>query len=68
MSSHGIGLNVCTEMGWVERIEACGLEGKMTTSLALEGVRGVGVEEVGGVFVRMVREGLKGVDGEEDVG
>ncbi|KAF2482150.1 hypothetical protein BDY17DRAFT_317720 [Neohortaea acidophila] len=45
VSSHGVGLNVMTDMGWFERIQACGLEGKKTTSLLLQG--GVeGVEEI----------------------
>ncbi|KAK3697152.1 hypothetical protein LTR37_017648 [Vermiconidia calcicola] len=66
VTSHGIGLNVHTDMGWFERIVACGLEGKKTTSLRLEGVGAVvGVKEVGDVFVRMMGEGLKGVEAVE---
>ena len=62
ISSHGVGLNVSTEMGWFERIAACGLEGKRTTSLELEGVRSVSVEDAGGVFVRSIGEAMEGVD------
>ena len=61
MSSHGIGLNASTELGWYGRIVACGLEGKGTTSLEREGVS-AGVEEVGEVFVREMSDGLSGVD------
>ena len=61
VSSHGIGLNASTELGWYGRIVACGLEGKGTTSLEREGVS-AGVEEVGEVFVRVMSDGLSGVD------
>lgn len=67
VSSHGVGLNVTTEMGWFERIQACGLEGKKTTSLLLQGVEGIQVEEVGRVFVETMVEGLQGVDGVEEI-
>lgn len=63
VSSHGIGLNVSTDVGWFGRIIACGLEGKRTTTLAREGVKGaIGVEEVGKVFVQTMAESLDGVD------
>lgn len=68
MSSHGVGLNVTTDMGWFERIQACGLEGKKTTSLLLQGVEGVQVQEVGRVFVETMAEGLQGVDGVVEIG
>ena len=74
VSSHGIGLNVSTEVGWFGRIEACGLGDKGTTSLALKGVRVEGgVEEVGRVFVKTIAEGLRGIEGvremtEDEVG
>ncbi|KAK4495168.1 hypothetical protein PRZ48_013495 [Zasmidium cellare] len=74
VTSHGIGLNVCTELGWFERIVACGLEGKKTTSLEREGVARemLGVEEAAEGFVRLLGERVEGVDGvvriqEEDV-
>lgn len=68
VSSHGIGLNVSTDIGWFERIVACGLDGKRTTSLELQGVKGVGVEEVGEVFVQKMEEALEGVDGVVKIG
>ncbi|TKX23079.1 octanoyltransferase-like protein [Elsinoe australis] len=62
VSSHGIGLNVNTDLKWFGRIVACGLEGKRTTSLEAEGVEGVSVDEVGEVFVREFADRLEGVD------
>ncbi|KAF2103998.1 lipoate-protein ligase-like protein B [Rhizodiscina lignyota] len=50
ITSHGIGLNVNTDLWWFNRIVACGLEGKKTTTFAEEGVEGKSVEEVGRVF------------------
>jgi lipoyl(octanoyl) transferase len=47
---------------WFERVVACGLEGKDTTTLALQGVEGVGVREVGRVFVAEMAEALEGAD------
>lgn len=62
VTSHGVGLNVDTDMGWFERIVGCGLEGKRTTSLLLQGVNVAGgVEEVGAGFVRMFAERMGGV-------
>lgn len=65
VSSHGIGLNVSTEMKWFERIVACGLEGRETTSLLQEGVEGLNVDDVGRVFVEKIGARLSGVDGVE---
>lgn len=62
VSSHGIGLNISTAVRWFERVVACGLEGKDTTTLALQGVEGVGVREVGRVFVAEMAEALEGAD------
>lgn len=62
VSSHGIGLNVNTELGWFGRIVACGLEGKGTTSLREQGVEGVGVDGVGTIFVQSLGEALEGVE------
>ena len=70
VTSHGIGLNVNTDLWWFDRIVACGLEGKKTTSLAAEGaavaaaVRGTegGMREVATVFVDELAKGLGGVD------
>lgn len=33
----GVGLNVTTDLGWFDRITACGLEGKEVTSMLAEG-------------------------------
>jgi len=68
ITSHGVGLNVNTDLGWFERIVACGLEGKRTTSFEREGVAGEGVESVAGVFVEEVGERLEGVEGVDRVG
>lgn len=62
VTSHGIGLNVSTELAWFRRIVACGLEGKGTTSLREQDVPDVGVEEVREVFVRSLAEELEGVE------
>jgi lipoyl(octanoyl) transferase len=67
VTSHGVGLNVNTDLWWFDRIVACGLEGKRTTSLAKEGAVGLKVEDVGREFVRGVAERLEGVDGAQTV-
>ncbi|KAL4863769.1 hypothetical protein BDV12DRAFT_189434 [Aspergillus spectabilis] len=61
ISSYGIGLNVTEEPMWYFRqIVACGLEGRKTTSLEGQGVKGPSIEEIAGrfvdVFVRRVNE------------
>jgi lipoyl(octanoyl) transferase 2 len=74
VSSHGVGLNVGTDLWWFGRITACGLPGVETTSLSKEGVVPVPtVEEVGETFVCEFAKALKGVDEvykvqEEDLG
>jgi lipoyl(octanoyl) transferase len=68
VTSHGVGLNVNTDLWWFDRIVACGLEGKRTTSFAREGVEGKSVEEVGGSFVDEVGERLTGVEGVRRLG
>ncbi|KAI9791325.1 MAG: hypothetical protein M1833_001550 [Piccolia ochrophora] len=67
VSSHGIALNVNTDLWWFDRIVACGLEGKETTNFEREGVTGKSVKEVGEVFVEELAHGLAGVDGVEMV-
>ncbi|KAL1303816.1 hypothetical protein AAFC00_000276 [Neodothiora populina] len=64
ITSHGIGLNVATDLTWFSRIVACGLEGKRTTSLENEGVKlgDDAVEQVGNVFVEEFAKALQGVD------
>ncbi|KAL9095803.1 MAG: hypothetical protein Q9165_001800 [Trypethelium subeluteriae] len=59
VTSHGIGLNVSTDLWWFQRIVACGLEGKKTTSLEAEGVRGRSVEEIGRAFVEEMASRLQ---------
>lgn len=67
VTSHGIGLNVHTDLWWFDRIIACGLEGKRTTSFEREGVKGKSVEEVAEVFVEEVgnRLGIESIRREE---
>lgn len=64
VSSYGIALNVATDLGWFERIVACGLPGDRVTSMERLGVRvGGGLEEVVGVFEGVVAGLLGGVEG-----
>lgn len=58
ITSHGIGLNVNTNLWWFDRIVACGLEGKRTTSFKREGIEGVEVVDVGRVFVEEIGKKL----------
>jgi lipoate-protein ligase B len=67
ITSHGIGLNVNTDLWWFDRIVACGLEGKRATSFLKQGVEGENVEGVGKNFVEEVAERLEGVEGVEKV-
>ena len=68
ITSHGIGLNVNTDLWWFDRIVACGLEGKRTTSFAKEGVEGESVADVGSNFVQEIADRLQGVESVEMVG
>jgi lipoate-protein ligase B len=67
ITSHGVGLNVNTDLWWFDRIVACGLEGKRTTSFEREGVEGKSVEGVGDDFVEEIGGRLMGVEGVERV-
>jgi lipoate-protein ligase B len=67
VTSHGVGLNVNTDLWWFDRIVACGLEGKRTTSFEREGVQGKSVEGVGDDFVEEIAERLMGVAGVESM-
>ncbi|KAF2007342.1 lipoyltransferase [Amniculicola lignicola CBS 123094] len=64
ITSHGVALNVGTDLSWFGRIVACGLEGKRTTSFEREGVDGESVEGVGEVFVEELgkRLGVESVE------
>ncbi|MCJ1356474.1 MAG: hypothetical protein MMC33_006469 [Icmadophila ericetorum] len=62
VASHGVGLNISVDLGWFDRIVACGLVGKKATSFWKEGVQGVGLGEVAGVMARKFVENLDGVD------
>lgn len=68
VSSHGVGLNLSTDTRWFDRIVACGLGGKRTTSLELQGVRDVTVRQVGRVFVEHMKELLDGLTSIEEIG
>ncbi|KAL7267650.1 hypothetical protein RUND412_009753 [Rhizina undulata] len=58
ITSHGIALNVNTDLWWFDRIVACGLPGKSATSFEKEGVSGVEVEDVAEKFVEILAERL----------
>jgi lipoyl(octanoyl) transferase len=62
VTSHGIGLSVATELAWFDRIVACGLEGKRTTSLEDLGVTGLDVETVGREYADIMAKRLSGVE------
>lgn len=65
ITSHGVGLNVNTDLWWFDRIVACGLEGKRTTSFEREGVTGKSVDEVAERYVSEIAGRLRGVEGVE---
>jgi len=62
ITSHGIGLNVNTDLKWFRRIVACGLEGKSTTSFEDQGVQSKTVNELGTAFVEEFAAALENVD------
>ncbi|MCJ1308291.1 hypothetical protein MMC25_001944 [Agyrium rufum] len=62
VTSHGVGINVTTDLGWFDRIVACGLEGKRATSFERLGVRGVTVDDVAGVLAETFAKNLDGVE------
>lgn len=67
VTSHGIGLNINTDLTWFGRIVACGLEGKRTTSFENMGMVGKTVDEVAHVFAEELASALQDVDGVEVV-
>lgn len=62
VTSHGVGLNVNTDLWWLDRIVACGLEGKRTTNFRKQGIENGDVGAVGKEFVREIGERLHGVE------
>ncbi|KAI5846305.1 hypothetical protein DFP73DRAFT_525817 [Morchella snyderi] len=58
VTGYGVALNVTTDLRWFDLIVPCGLEGKGTTSLEKEGVKGVGAVQVAAVFSEIMREKL----------
>lgn len=67
ITSHGVGLNVHTDLWWFDRIVACGLEGKRATSFEKIGVNGESMDVVGEAFVKEVAHRLQDVEGVERV-
>jgi lipoyl(octanoyl) transferase len=67
VSSHGIGLNVSTELAWFDRIVACGLEGKRTTSMRDMGVLEPDVEVIAEQYVDIVANRMSGVEKTERI-
>lgn len=63
ITSHGIGLNVSTDLSFFDHIIGCGLADKKTTSMQAEGF-GNTIEEVTSTFVRTLASklGLEGVE------
>ena len=72
VSSFGVGLNGFTDLGWFDRIVACGLPGRKATSVIAEMDRVAGRKEGKSVDLRALGEDvargvggrLEGVDGE----
>ncbi|KAI9584620.1 putative lipoyltransferase 2, mitochondrial [Glossina fuscipes] len=56
ITTHGIGLNCCTNLKWFEHIVPCGIEGKGVTSLSEQLDRRVTVEESIEVLLKMFAE------------
>ncbi|KAF2861444.1 lipoyltransferase [Piedraia hortae CBS 480.64] len=67
ISSHGIGLNVSTDLRWFSRIQACGLDGRLTTSLVAEGITNTRPLDEGIALVERLASRLAGVHDVEDV-
>uniref|UniRef100_A0A1A9ZZQ8 Octanoyl-[acyl-carrier-protein]:protein N-octanoyltransferase LIPT2, mitochondrial n=1 Tax=Glossina pallidipes TaxID=7398 RepID=A0A1A9ZZQ8_GLOPL len=56
ITTHGVGLNCCTNLKWFEHITPCGIEGKGVTSLSEQLERQVTVEESIEVLLKMFTE------------
>ncbi|KAH8369226.1 hypothetical protein KR009_004777, partial [Drosophila setifemur] len=52
VTTHGIGLNCCTDLKWFEHIVPCGIEGKGVTSLSQELGRHVEIQEASRAFLK----------------
>lgn len=69
VTSHGVGINFYTDLGFFDRIVACGLEGKRTVSVEKFGIRtedgvGAGVEGPGTIWMWEFGKRLRGAGGE----
>lgn len=62
ITSHGVGLNVNTDLWWFDRIVACGLPGKKTTNFIKHGIENTTLDDVGNKLVREIGERLHGVE------
>ncbi|XP_043654672.1 putative lipoyltransferase 2, mitochondrial [Drosophila teissieri] len=51
VTTHGIGLNCCTDLRWFEHIVPCGIQGKGVTSLSKELGRHFPVQEASGALL-----------------
>ncbi|KAI9799314.1 MAG: hypothetical protein M1825_004807 [Sarcosagium campestre] len=67
VASHGVAVNVSTDLWWFDRIVACGLEGKEATSMVREGVVGESVKSFGRVLVEQLASRLRGIEGVEEI-
>ena len=54
VTTHGIGLNVSTDLGWFDEVVPCGIAGAGVTSLERLGAGALEVEVVGGWFAEAV--------------
>jgi lipoyl(octanoyl) transferase 2 len=58
VTTHGIGLNVSTDLGWFAEVVACGIAGAGVTSLERLGAPALEVETVAGWFAAALAEQL----------
>lgn len=56
VTTHGLALNVCTDLNWFKHIVPCGIEGKGVTSLDKELRRPVTLNEVIPMFLHSFTE------------
>jgi lipoyl(octanoyl) transferase len=69
ITSHGVALNVVTDLGWFDRIVPCGIEGAGVASLESLGAPGLTPAEVAPVLAASLAAafGLRLEDGDSDV-